>query len=526
MNNRQGVGFFFIIIVTLIVIVAFVAIFQMSFSQHVVGQVGDISIGQMALLLAESAASEASFNVRKEINKPGTETFKKFRYEVYGDDSGSFPLDINIHHTTKLLQKDQYKRFSIDELRVDVMLQKQFSTVPYEKTGMINCQATVSQRVSLTNSITRTVNLMLEFKVHLTGPPRPYDQVTFFLVNTTSVIQSANYKIDDTVSEYRRVSQERDQFVSLLESERGSVPDFNFDSAISRLNGVNIPSAESIENRIHKFDTPLTIFTVKNQVEVEKVDLPGRLEEADTEIKLAQQVYEDASSTLTANAANEMSVSAYVTALRGFVQAYDKNITVIDEFQDYFAEYSGTARDQLVAFFPKLNESEWRRKASWYLTDKKGDINKQLKSLLTEVSPLSGVIFIDNNEQPLSLEEIDTVNKGNLILVTKGNVRLTGNSTGPPSSLLTVISYGTISIDGSCYASIIANNRLSMASSAQIHGNLVIKDVRDFSGLSGIVKRDSRLHSGRTVPGDASGAYTDYYFVSVNPSPLKLIERN
>ena len=525
-RNRQGIGLFFIIIVTLIVIVSFVGLFQMTFARHVVDQVGDVSIGEMALLIAESATAEAAFRVRKLANKPGENAFAAFRQEVYADGSGTFSLDVEIPHTLNLLNKSQYSRFSIDSLDVNVLFQKQFSTVPYEKYGVVNCSATVATRTSLTNKIIRTVNLCLEFKVLLTAPPRPFDQVTFFLVNGTSVVSSANYKIDDTISEYGRIEGDRDEFVSLLEGARGTVPGFDFDGAVGQLRSVNIPSRASIENRIHKFNTPLTIFTVKDNVDLEMVDLPGRLEEADGSIRDAQTLYEKARSALSRNAASESSVSSYVTALRAFVMAYDKNIVAIDEFQDYFAEYSDSARDQLAGFFPKLEEVEWRRKAAWYLSDRKGNIASQLKDLLTQNSPLSGVIFISNSEEALNMEEVAGVTKGNLVIVTTGNVRLSGTGASAPSSLLTIVSYGTVSVEGTCYASIVANNRLSMAPSAKIFGNLIMKDIRNFSGLKGTAQRDSRLHSGRTVPGDPTGAYTDYYYVSISPcETFQIIER-
>jgi hypothetical protein len=498
----------------------------MTFARHVVDQVGDVSIGEMALLLAESATSEAAFNVRKKANLPGEDAFTAFRQEVYADSDGTFSIDVEVPHTLNLFRKKQYSRFSLENIEVDVLFQKQFSTVPYEKYGVINCTATVGTRTSLTNHIQRTVNLSLEFKVLLVGPPRPFDQVTFFLVNANSAVSAANYRIDETISEFGRIEREREEFVSLLEAESGTIPGFDFDNAINQLKSISIPSRTSIENQIHKFNSPLTIFTVKQNVNLDKVDLPGALEEIEGEARQALTGYEGARSSLSSNAANDSFISAYINALRTMVTVYNKNISIIDSFQDYFAEYSGSARDKLAVFFPKLDEAEWRRKASWYVSDRRGSVSSQLKELLVKISPLSGVIFIDNPEDPLAIEELDALNKGNLIIVTTGSVRLSGSGTNPSFSLLTVISYGTISIEGTCQASVIVNNRLSMVPSAKIIGNLIVKDIKDFSGIKGAVERDGRLHSGRTIPGDPTGAFTDYYFVSISPcDTFQTIER-
>jgi hypothetical protein len=61
---------------------------------------------------------------------------------------------------------------------------------------------------------------------------------------------------------------------------------------------------------------------------------------------------------------------------------------------------------------------------------------------------------------------------------------------------------------------------VTVRESTTVTGNLVVREIRDASGLKGAVVRDGRLYSGRTVPGDTSGAYEDYYHVAVGPGEV------
>ena len=71
-----------------------------------------------------------------------------------------------------------------------------------------------------------------------------------------------------------------------------------------------------------------------------------------------------------------------------------------------------------------------------------------------------------------------------------------------------------------------ANKAFAISPSATIHGNLVLREVRDASSLQGTIIKDGRLYSGRTVPGDTSGAFLDYYYVALGPGETyRAVER-
>ena len=61
----------------------------------------------------------------------------------------------------------------------------------------------------------------------------------------------------------------------------------------------------------------------------------------------------------------------------------------------------------------------------------------------------------------------------------------------------------------------------------KIHGNIVFDKVRSPECLKGRVRWDEKIYSGRTTPTDTSGAFLDYYFVTLAPRPVyRSIERN
>ena len=120
--------------------------------------------------------------------------------------------------------------------------------------------------------------------------------------------------------------------------------------------------------------------------------------------------------------------------------------------------------------------------------------------------------------QSLELEGARGRFSGRVILVATGNVRIgAGAGKAGPDDLVRVISYGTVSVGGECQCSVVANKNVLVGQWATIRGNLIVRDVRDFGSLRGTIIKDPRLYSGRTVPGDTSGAYTDYYYVAVGP---------
>jgi hypothetical protein len=168
-----------------------------------------------------------------------------------------------------------------------------------------------------------------------------------------------------------------------------------------------------------------------------------------------------------------------------------------------------------------------RRKASWYVSEARGGIKKQLKHLMAGINPLSGIVFIENRSQPFTLDNSLGQNRGNLVIVASGGVQLSSLSPGVTGGLTTVISYGSLVVDGEVNASVISDKRISVSPFSVIKGNLILRELRDPSALQGKVIRSTKYHSGRTVPGDTSGAYIDYYFVEISPcSTFTVLERN
>ncbi len=517
-RKRDGVGIFFVVIITLVVLVAFIGIFQMTFSRQVVDQVAKSSIGEVALILAESASNEALLQIRQAVNDQDSRYYNLFRKEVLSEQAGSFPIEVELPETNKLFEQKHYKRFFLDGFEAKVLFQRQFSQVPYERYGVIELKATVGTNLSLTEKVVRTIRTGCEFKIVLIGPPRPFDQVTFMVTESNSLVRDANYRVQESSRELENATKDKKDFLDLLNSERGSLTTLDVDKAIQELNKVNIPSKVYIDNRVHEFKEPLTVLTVQETVDLKEVALLRRLEDATRAVADIADDYRRARERLESNLGSEVVHETYRTTLSSWVDVHKERIETVRTFQNYFVEYSDPARQELSRFYYKLDKSEWQRKAFYTIKESFGNVNGQLDELRQKLKPLNGIVFIDNPNQTLNLEGAKGNFQGRVILAVNGNV----NIGGPPGTvsggdLLTVVCYGSLSVDGLCRASLIANSRVSVGPSSRINGNLVIKEVRDISALQGTIIKDPRLYSGRTVPGDTSGAYTDYYYVALGP---------
>ena len=515
--RHRGIGVFFVVIVTLVVLVAFIGVFQMGFSRQVVDQVTRASLGEICLVIAESATNEAIHQIRQRVNKPDDRLFMQFRQEVLANQDGTIPLEIELKEIYKLLDSNHYRRFYLDEVKAEVLYQKQFSKVPYEKYGIIAVTVKAGTNLSLTDKVTRTVQTGYEFKIALVSAPRPFDQVTLMVTEANSLVRDANYRVQESIRDLESAASERDELVSLLVAEKDSITSFDANKAIADLKNIKIPSKESVADNVHEFLEPLTVFTVRETVDLTQLDLPQRLDDATRAVADLADDYRRARDRLERNIDSESANTNYHSTLSQWVEVHQERISAVEDFQDFFTEYSGAARNDLSQFYFKLDEMEWRRKAFYTIRGAEGDVNKQLDELRQKLVPINGVVFIENPKQTLNLEGNKSQFNGNVIIVASGNVNIGGTYSSGGSDLLTVVSYGTIAVDGHCRASIIANKRASVNSMAQITGNLVLQEVRDFSALRGKVIKDPRLYSGRTVPGDTTGAYTDYYYVAIGP---------
>ena len=503
-KGMRGSGSFLVIVVTLVLLAAFLGIYQMTFSRHVVSHVNRAALGEVAMLLAESTVQEMLTDIRKRVNDPADELFNTFRKEVLKTSENSFTIDVKTPVVTKLLAQKEYEGYSLQEATAKVTFQRLFSKLPYEKYGVISCTATVGKRLGLTYSVSRTLKSACEFKVALLAPPRPFDQISFMVTDTNYLIQGANFKIRESIRELIDAKKLRNEVIEQLK---------NAGKDYSLLKKIKILSRKKLKKRFHLFKEPLTIFSVKPVVDLEKVDLPRRLSKTTSSIKKIAKRYIRASSLVKANATSDAAIASFADALKDWVKAHQKRLNAVRSFQSTFVEYSGKARDRFAKFFFKLEQREWQAKAFYRIGG--SNINGQLAALRAKVKPLNGVIYIDNPEESLNLEGSKGKFDGRLVIVTTGNVVIgdVPSSTG----LLTVISFGNLSVVGDCRASLVANQRISVSSNATVLGNVILREVRSFGALKGKVNYDRTMHSGRTKVGDSTGAFWDYYYVAIGP---------
>jgi hypothetical protein len=532
-NGRDGVGALLVVILSMIVVLSIIGIGQRFLGSAVSNQTQRASIGDLCLELAESAVEELAHQFRTKANDKRSPIFAMMRKDVYGVSLGNKDLTpyVETPQMAKILQEPAYSKFYLRDVRAEIVFQRQFQRLVYERYALLRLRAQVRFDLSLTESVSREVEVGVGVKINLLGPPRPFDQAGFMLlVQGTAPADMEFAELEQKKRDYTALVQETYDDATKY-ADHPQTPGMLKDEYREVLTLVN--PAEYWQGKLTGLPTENFImfagkpppqvldvqelFILKKLEEKEKNELAPAARDVVQALRRIVTVPEDIGAHRT-----------LIAAFRRRAKALAGQLTMMQDHRLLFDAKPSPMYDAVMDHYYKLEGEHWDRKPFFVIEEKPGadTANVQLQNFIASlkkpdgtIGPINGVVRIYNTA-PVDLSGVDI--RGKLTILTgQGGVRLSRLNRGErDQDLLTMISLGgPISIEGDVHAQIIGDRRASFSASpgAIIHGGISLGSVPTPSAREFRLVRMKKYESGTTTTQSAAGAFADYYYVATSP---------
>ncbi|MBI4870874.1 MAG: DUF2975 domain-containing protein [Candidatus Riflebacteria bacterium] len=530
---RRGIGALIAIVLILVAVMTVMGISQSFFSTHVVDKAMRSSAGNVALALAESAVQELLLAVQWEVNRPGEAYYEGLRRPVQGAGDGGFTLmsanppgpDVPLPAVRRLSSMPAYSGFQIDSILAEVSFRRPLGGLTYETEGLLRVGAKVSsQRHS---SVVRGVDVYRDFKVVLVSPPRPFDQLSFFLFQVDPLLGTsageANDRIVRAYDQLRRMVEEL--LPKLIEqaqkagSEAAEV-ESRANQALSKLKPWVPPSIDNPPTDevafAHKFKEPLLLIAVQDLPRLEEIYLTPAIQANRDAIKAAEADLEkkkqaaESAANGTDVAAGKQAALDLIASIEALGGRYHERTELYRKFQQQFYEKSGNAyRLWQSNFIPKLDKARWQRKAT-YVVDSQTAFDELWARLGNR---LNGIVYAG------CALRLPSAWKGKAVIAATQAVGLPDLTIQDRTKdQLTVIGFSEIVVEGSkCDAAIIVapGGDLRQSGAVKYYGQLVFAgELKRPEQLKGSIERNRYLFSGNS---EDPKPKLDHLMVAVSP---------
>ena len=540
--TQRGMGMVIIIVLFLLMGLAVIGLANYKFVERTTLDVGASINGDIALLHAQSAVEEAIYITSKEINDPSTELFKKIRDQAI---RGSIPWTISVPELADILNEESNARYELVDGKVNanVLLQRSFGNLLYEKYGTIEFKAKVKAKLGFARSLEREYTEHIGFRMQLISTPRPFDQASLYVQDIRGWISPGEYndlvkkseeditqktpkwrekfqnKIDKNASRIRRV-ESPEVLSNLLNTPPlvKDVPKFTpFQSKIIALSLVKNFNLQDLHIRpklvlktnqiIQKFKEVME----KDNALDEAIEKLENLPQKKSSIEKGKRILREEIKPLTRE---------FAQLTHEFSKLNNERIQILSDFQKLVMTPGGPKAERIAVFYNKLNNlSDWETKANYVVKEQPGDLQNNFKALFDRVSTVgdsvNGVIYVKNPSTRLKLPD---QLEGKIVIVTEGAVDINGLKPNDPSKhVLSVISYGDMRVSGSIKASLMPQGNFQVRGSLSVDGNIVFNRIVDPNQLKGQLNYDQLLHSGTTTASSDANAKRIYYYAVLEP---------
>ncbi len=530
-RRRTGVGMLLVVILILVTVMTFIAIARAVFSKGVTSQVLRSSLGVQCQTLAEGAAEEALLQLRAKVNDPSDPIYREIRQEVYRGQVGDFEVRLDPTRVDAMIRNDpDLAAYYLGDAQATIAFQKQFSSAPYERYGLMKVGARVSTDLSFADTVSRRVELGVEFKVHLLGSPRPFDQAAVYVHDGEALLRDPYRRIEDALQDIDDLRNLHEEMTQQLESRKGSITGWNATLMVDRYKGVQVLPREYWRGQAPELRLPAVIYGLGRDaagIDLTELDIRNRVERGWESVQRTSTYFREAKGRLESSFENSSRHDDYLERLRVLLGAYSEMFGTVNRFRNIFHVFDGANYPELGKFGYKLEIAEWLRKVTHDLDrdPARREPQVQLEELL-KAGRLNGVVFTSWNGKSVRLAGRNL--PGRIVLVTgETSLELSDlNLQATDRDMLTIVAMGPLRLSGKIHASILALGPVEIAPNTQIEGNLVFDKVRVPEDMAGRASYDRRLFSGRTTTTDTSGAYLDYYYVTLAPRPVyKAVDR-
>lgn len=528
-RRQAGVGSLVIVVLVLLLAVAVMGLGQSFFSSHLIDKAQRSSLGGVALALAESAVQEALLSVQLLVNDPASQIYKKFREptDAQGDDGFSISVPGNpasqppLPATQRLLARPELGGYTLEPMLIDVCFRRPVNSISYETSGLLRFSAKVSS--DRMGSVVRGVDLYKDFRVNLVCPPRPFDQVSFFLNEPDSLLGSPVAEANDRIkTAYERLQQFVKEVLpkakqQVRDAGGSSTVEKAIDDCLAKLGAWVPPSIEKPPGDdnvwTHYFKDPLLVLSIVDLPDLATLDLRARLQSSRDALKAAEDAISakaEALSKASSISEGEPRTIELVEAINGAGTLYRARLELYREFQKAFFEKAGPDYQKWQEqFLPKLEPDRWKQKASFVV-----ESQRQFDELHSRLgNRLNGVVYAKCGL------EVPPAWKGKAVLVAEGPVELKDVALEDRSKdQLTVLGFSEIRVTGAkCEAAILCGPAadLTIAGPVKFYGQLVFSGrVRRPEELKGQLEKNRYLFSGYSEDPQPK---IDHLMVSISP---------
>ena len=546
-DERRGVGALIIIVLILVMVITVMGLSQSFFSSHIVDKAMRSSAGNTALALAESAVQETLLAIQWEVNKPSLDPsnvngpsgtyYEGFRRPVStptGDDgfvmivAGQPTAQLQLPATKRLLAQPTFAGYKLESVSAEVLFRRPIAGMAYETSGLLRVAAKVSSDRPV--SVMRGVEVYKDYKQVLVCPPRPFDQLSFFLNQPEGLLGTSVSEANERITRaYERIKQVVENLAKLLEetkeqlSQKGASVPAEIEERIALVtqklkpwippNIDNPPTDEAAF--AHKFKEPLLLLTTADLPKLEELYLLPALQTNSDTLKAAEEELQRLEKELRASDSSD--ASAGTEKGLEVIRAYDnvgtrnhERIELYRKFQARFFEKSGSAfRLWQEAYLPKLQADRWKARATYEV-----DSQKAFDELWSRLgNRINGVVYATG---PL---KVPAAWRGKAVLVATQAIDLPDVTIADKTrDQLTVVGFKQLKVEGGkCDAALVIapSGELLLGGPVQFTGELVFAgELRRPETIKGSLQRSRYLFSGNS---EDTPPKLDHFLVTISP---------
>ena len=565
-KRRIGSGSVIVIVVLLLFIIAAVTMGRSFFTSYVSDRTTKSVYGDTAFQIASNILKEAQLISASLSNTSGTPVFDSWR----GDDvlfSTEISLD-ELPASKSMIESFKGYDLPYDGFALNVLSRKPSSEViPFlhDSYGLLELQSTV--RHTSTGTI-RSQSSIFEYRTTLTAPPVPLAGFTVligdgvFLQNAYGIDNDANKTIDGSIARIEELFDEVSQSITKgidikneLESKADSaLPPL--DDAYEDAAGTVGESIQILQNTLslkpsitvsdfgtntkgtpdalHYFSPPpVCYYSKEQQVDLKDLNLPDKVKNRLTQIESSEKIlYEEAQKLkqfLDSSPQNidplKPLIQNLCTATLNCSKTYeDLLLKDYKGFQDIVEEAGGTDFTDFLEVFKQLSKKDLLRKATAIITESDDgtgrDINQKFNDFLSRYERFNGLIFVGNSSTEL---EINHTFNGRVFIVSEKDVVIKkALKTNDSKDLVTIASFGKMTLEGPAEASLIPWHTFSCVPSVPLKGNILFSRLSFVSGspeevLGATITYDPFLDE---ASGSDEQAFKKYEYVTISPAIL------
>lgn len=257
--------------------------------------------------------------------------------------------------------------------------------------------------------------------------------------------------------------------------------------ALARV-GVGAPLNDDLTRSLHRFPSRYAVHRRGDVRDLTALNLGARLEAARRAIEALGPAPDPG-----AQPKDDAQINALVGRVTRLAQAHRALLDEARRFQDAYDESGEAQAEELARSAGELAPEAWMRRASFRFGG--AGAGQKLLAMLDRYQqeetprPVSGVIFLDNEDEPLKISGRGI--RGRLVIVATGDVELSDVRVHDRTTdMLVVQAEGRLTAQGRIEAALIARGGVALSGDLSLKGALVLDRVRVGDRFGGRLESD------------------------------------